>query len=147
MKNKDLRDVVGGFGLMALGLFVAFYAQRYDFGSLTRMGPGYFPVVLGIILAVLGFLIALPAFFRPGEKIQIDWRPLFFVLGSLVAFSILLKLLGIVFTAFISAFLASMASRMTWRQRLGLSAGISVITYGVFILGLSMVIPVWPWNA
>lgn len=146
MKNKDLQDIVGGLGLMALGLFVAFYAQRYDFGSLTRMGPGYFPVVLGIILAVLGFFIALPAFFRSGEKIQIDWLPLFCVLGSLVAFSLLLKVIGLVLTAALSAAIASMASPMPWRSRLLLSVGIAAITYAVFILGLSMVIPVWPWS-
>jgi hypothetical protein len=146
VKNKDLQDIVGGLGLMALGLFVAYYAQRYDFGSLTRMGPGYFPVVLGLILAVLGFFIALPAFFRSGEKMRIDWGPLVFVLGSLVAFSLLLKLLGLIVTAAISAGIASMASAMPWRLRLMLSAGIAAITYVVFILGLSMVVPVWPWN-
>lgn len=146
MKNKDFQDIVGGLGLMALGVFVAIYAQRYDFGSLTRMGPGYFPVVLGIILAILGFFIALPAFFRSGEKIQVDWKPLVFVVGSLVAFSLLLKVIGLVLTAAVSAGFASMASPMPWRSRLVLSLGISAITYLVFIVGLSMVIPVWPWN-
>jgi hypothetical protein len=147
MKNKDFQDIVGGLGLMALGLFVAYYAQRYEFGTLNRMGPGFFPVVLGLILAGLGFFIFLPALFRSGEKIQVDWRPLVCVLGSLVAFSLLLKTLGLVITAALSAAIASMASPMPWRSRIALSIGIAVITYGVFILGLSMVIPVWPWNA
>jgi hypothetical protein len=64
-----------------------------------------------------------------------------------VAFSLLLKTLGLVITAALSAAIASMASPMPWRSRIALSIGIAVITYGVFILGLSMVIPVWPWNA
>ncbi|MFM1880862.1 MAG: hypothetical protein RLZZ344_1096 [Pseudomonadota bacterium] len=147
MKNKDFQDLVGGLGLMALGLFVVFYAQRYELGTLNRMGPGFFPVALGVILAILGFFIFLPALFRSGEKIQVDFLPLACVLGSLVAFALLLKSLGLVATAAIAAGIASLASPMSLRSRLGLAIGIAAITYMVFILGLSMVIPVWPWSA
>lgn len=132
---------------MALGVFVAVYAQRYDVGNLNNMGPGFFPVMLGLILAVLGFFIFLPALFRSGGKVQVDWRPLICILGSLISFSLLLRILGMVLTAAIAASIASLASDMSMRSRVLLAIGIAAITYVVFILGLSMVIPTWPWSA
>ena len=71
MKHKDIQDVLGGLGLAALGVFAAVYAQRYEFGDLNRMGAGYFPVTLGALLAVLGLMIAVPAFFRSGPAIKV----------------------------------------------------------------------------
>ena len=66
MRQKDSIDIIGGLLLTATGLFAVIYAQTYTFGTLSRMGPGYFPVVLGAVLAVLGLLVAIPAWFRVG---------------------------------------------------------------------------------
>lgn len=82
MRNKDSRDIIGGLGLAAVGLFAVIYGQRYEFGDLNRMGPGYFPIVLGSMLAGLGVLIALPAFFRCGEPIIVAWKTFSLVMGD-----------------------------------------------------------------
>ena len=74
MHKRDTRDIIGGLGLAAIGLFAVIYGQRYEFGDLNRMGAGYFPVALGALLAVLGMLIALPAFFRRGEPMRGEGR-------------------------------------------------------------------------
>jgi len=84
LKDKDIRDILGGFGLAAIGVFAVVYGQRYEFGDLNRMGPGYFPVALGALLAVLGVLIALPAFFRRGEPITVAWKTFALVMASIV---------------------------------------------------------------
>jgi hypothetical protein len=146
MKIRDRHDIIGGFTLTALGIFVIVYAQRYEFGDLNRMGPGYFPVALGVLLTVLGLIIAIPALFRDGERIHFDLAPFLLVVGSLSAFAVALKPLGIVLATMISVVISSMASEMSWIARGLLAIGIAAITYGVFIFGLSMVIPVWPWS-
>lgn len=148
MRHRDLQDLIGGVLLAALGVFVALYAQRYDFGTPARMGPGFFPHWLGWILAALGVLIALPAWFRrSAAPLQVQWRNLLFVLGAIVLFAFTLKLVGLVLATFAAAFVATLAERdFGWRGRMMVAAGVSAVTVAIFIGGLSMVLPVWPWN-
>lgn len=146
MKNKDIRDVLGGIALIAIGLFAAIHAQQYEIGQLQRMGPGYFPTALGILLAALGAIIAIPALFREGTRIKIEWKSLFWVMLSIIVFAVFLNLLGLVITSILTVLASSMASDLTWRGRLILSVSVAVITYVIFGFGLGMLIPIWPWS-
>jgi hypothetical protein len=103
---------------------------------------------LGLILAVLGVLVALPAWFRQGPVIRPAWATLGLVMLSLVIFSFTLKTWGVVFATMVAVFISSMADRgIGWKSRLLLCVGVAVTTYVIFIMGLSMVLPVWPWSA
>jgi len=148
MLNRDLRDIVGGLAMMAIGLFVAWHAyNEYDIGRLARMGPGFFPVSLGIILAVLGFFITVPAFFRPGSPIKVEVRTLISITVGVVVFGLLLHALGIILATIASVLVVSLADRsVSWKGRVAIAIGISVVTWLIFIVGLSMLIPVWPWS-
>ena len=146
MKHRNIHDIVGGIALIILGLGAVIYAQRYEFGDLNRMGPGYFPVALGIILTVLGFVIAIPAFFQSGEPIHVDWVPLVVVMASLTIFAFTLKTLGIVVATVLATLFSSLASEFSWRARILVSLSIAALTYIIFIFGLSMILPVWPWS-
>lgn len=147
MSHKDTHDIVGGLALTALGTFAAIYAQEYEFGELNRMGPGYFPVALGVIVAVLGLFIAVPAFFRRGEPIHVEWKTFGLVMASLVVFALTLKVLGLMVATLLAVIIASLADRETrWKGRLIIALGVAAITYLVFIVGLTMVLPVWPWS-
>lgn len=148
MKHKDMQDVLGGLALAALGTFAAVYAQQYEFGDLNRMGAGFFPVTLGVMLAVLGAMIAIPAFFRSGPAIQVRWKAFALVMASIVAFALTLKVLGLILATMLTVVLASLADDDTnWKSRAMIAVGVAVITYLVFGLGLSMVLPIWPWSA
>ncbi|MBS3997745.1 MAG: tripartite tricarboxylate transporter TctB family protein [Hydrogenophaga sp.] len=147
MTNKDMQDIIGGLALTALGVFAAVHAQTYEFGSLTRMGAGYFPVALGVILALLGLLIAVPAFFRRGQPIRVEWKTFALVMGGIVAFALTLKVLGLVLATALSVVISSLADRDTrWKGRIFLAIGVAAVTYVVFSMGLSMVLPIWPWS-
>lgn len=148
MRHRDTQDLVGGLALTALGLFAAYYAnEHYEIGNLRRMGPGFFPVSLGLTLAVLGILVALPAWFREGPVIQASWKTLGFVTLSLVVFSLTLKTLGLIFATSLAVLLSSIPDRgIQWKNRLLLCVGVSVLTYLIFIMGLGMLLPVWPWS-
>jgi len=148
MKHKDMQDVLGGLALAALGIFAAIFAQRYEFGDLNRMGPGFFPVSLGVMLAVLGAMIAIPAWFRRGPAIAVQWKTFALVMASLVVFALTLKVLGLILATILTVVLASLADNDTrWKGRLMVAAGVALITYLVFGVGLSMVLPIWPWSA
>lgn len=148
MKSRDMQDVVGGLAVTALGIFAAIYAQKYEFGDLNRMGPGYFPVALGVVLALLGLLIAVPAFMRKGDPIVVKWKTFALVLGSIVAFALTLKVLGLILATALSVMISSLADNETrWKGRILLAVGVAAITYLVFGYALGMVLPAWPWSA
>lgn len=147
MSHRDTHDIIGGLVLTALGAFAAIYAQRYEFGELHRMGPGYFPVALGVVVAVLGLFIAVPAFMRRGEPIHVEWKTMLLVVASIVVFALTLKLLGLILATMVSVVISSLADKETrWKGRLLIAVGVAVITYLIFSLGLSMVLPIFPWS-
>ena len=97
MQSRDYRDVMSGAALLVLGCAITIYSLvTYPIGSITRMGPGMFPAVLGGILGVLGCVIGIPAWFRSGEMPEIALRQLVIVLLSIGAFTILLEPFGVV---------------------------------------------------
>src|SRR3954454_19245081 len=83
----------------AFGLFSSGFGTRYTFGSAARMGPGYFPTVLGILLIVLRAAIALAALSPKAEEHHVakfDWRTIVPVLGAVVLFGALLNRGGLI---------------------------------------------------
>ncbi|MCT7656575.1 hypothetical protein MBH78_21975 [Oceanimonas sp. NS1] len=78
MLRRDIKGIIGGGGLAAVGLFAVWYGQtHYQFGGVHNMGPGFLPVSLGGVLALLGMCIAIPAWFRSGEPISTEWGSAF----------------------------------------------------------------------
>ncbi|KJS69028.1 MAG: tripartite tricarboxylate transporter TctB family protein [Serpentinimonas sp.] len=151
MLNKDLQDLIGGLAMLAIGTFAALYAwQNLDIGALSRMGPGFFPLVLGSMLAVLGLLIALPALFRPGSgPLGIDFKALFFVTLALLLFAFLLRPLGVLLTSMVMVLVSTLPlslSTVGWKTRILTALGVAAVTWVVFILGLGMNLPTWPWS-
>lgn len=146
MKSKDIRDIIGGFALVAIGLFAALHAQRYEIGELQEMGPGYFPAALGILLVILGLFVAIPAFFREGTSIKIEWKSLIWVLISISIFALALTKAGLIVATILSVIAASIPSKSSWKTRLILAVCIAVLTYVVFLFGLGMILPIWPWS-
>ena len=147
MKPRDRLDLTGGSLMVAVGLFAALYARQYEFGTLARMGPGFFPQVLGWVLVVLGVLIALPAWFRGGPRADIRSKSMLLVTAAIVLFGLALRPLGIVLATFATAFVASLADEdIGWVGRIAMSAGVAAITALIFVVGLGMVLPLWPFS-
>lgn len=144
--KRDIPDLLGGVLLAALGLFVALYAvDHYEIGTLRRMGPGFFPALLGGVLVVLGGMIALPALARRGETIRIAWKECLAVLAALLIFAAGLDRVGLVLVTPASVLIATLAApdrRIGWR--IGLALVVTALSVAVFALGLKMTIPLWP---
>src|SRR5512133_2279462 len=94
MKIKSQKDFYSGLMFMAVGLAFAWGATTYTIGEGARMGPGYFPLMLGVLLTALGAFIVFEALVvetEDGEKIgKWAWRPLGFVIGANLLFGVLL---------------------------------------------------------
>ncbi len=146
MRQRDPTDLIGGGLLVVVGVAVALYAMRYSFGTLTRMGPGFFPTVLGGLLAGLGLLVLLPALRRNGEWPVVHWRPLFTILISVAAFALTVRPFGMVPATFVLVTVAALAQHeVRFLPTLILCAGLSLLGVLVFAQGLGVLIPAFNW--
>lgn len=143
---RSPKDFWAGVLFMGLGVFAIAVGSNYQLGSAARMGPGYFPRILGILLLILGAVIAVGGLRTRGEAIpRWHWRPTLVVLGSVILFGYFVEKIGIAIGTVLLIIAASYASH-EFRARESLIAGLllSALAVGVFVIGLSLQLPIWP---
>lgn len=144
--QKSLRDLVAGGIFIVFGLAFAIAASRYQLGTAFRMGPGYFPVVLGGLLVLLGILVAVEGFLagEGGAIGPVPWRALALILGSILFFGFTIRGLGLVPALFITVLMASFASRRTTIvAALLIAVGLTVACIAIFVEALGLTIPLF----
>ena len=157
MKLKSQRDFFAGLMFMAVGGAFAWGATNYTVGQAARMGPGYFPLLLGIVLALLGAFILFESLVvdtEDGEKIgSFAWKPLGFIIGANLAFGVLLgglpsigvPAMGLIVAIFALTFIASAAGdSFNVKEVAILSAVLAILSYLAFIKLLKLQFQVWP---
>lgn len=147
MKIKSPKDFWAGIMFISIGLFFVIVAQTsYQMGTAVRMGPGYFPTVLGGLLAVLGGIVLFDSFVLTGDKVaKFHFRPLLFILASSLAFAYLLKPLGLVLASIALVFIAAFGGHeFKWKEVAILSAVLVVFSVVVFVKGLTLPFPICP---
>ena len=90
MLIKSQKDFFSGLMFTVVGAAFAYGATGYSVGTGGRMGPGYFPLLLGVLLAILGAIILLGSLIvetPDGDKVsKIAWKPLGYILGANLLF-------------------------------------------------------------
>jgi hypothetical protein len=140
------KDFYAGLLFIAFGVFAIIVGRNYPVGTAARMGPGYFPRLLGILLIVLGAALSLIALRGQGPALPgWKWRPISIVLLSVVAFGLVLTHAGLVLSTIGLIVAASMANR-EFRPRESLLSGLLLagLSVGVFVIGLKLQLPIWP---
>lgn len=146
--SKDYADIIAGALMTAGGIWFASYALNYNIGSLRRMGPGYFPVCIGILTAILGLVLLLPALRRPGSMPVPEWRPLLWICGAVFAFTITVERFGLVPATVALTVLAAMAEDQPRSvTTVVLAAALSLIGVVIFTWGLGIPMPAFRWIA
>jgi hypothetical protein len=146
MPIRNSRDFWSGVLFTLLGAGALAVGSKYTLGTAARMGPGYFPRILGILLIVLGVTIAVRSLRVRGEAMpRLRLRPLVVVLGSVVLFGAIVRPLGVALSTVILIVAASAASS-EFRPRESLVAGLllAALAVGVFVIGLQLQLPIWP---
>jgi predicted outer membrane lipoprotein len=154
---KSQKDFFSGLMFAVIGGGFAWGATSYSVGTGARMGPGYFPLLLGILLAVLGcftIFYSLVEHTEDGDKVgKFVWRPIVYVLGANVAFGILLAglpslglpAMGLIIAIFALVVIASKAGdSFKLTEVLLLATVLSIGSYLAFIVLLKLQMPVWP---
>ena len=157
MKIKSQKDFFSGLVFTVVGASFAYGATSYTIGTGARMGPGYFPLMLGIILALIGVIVLFKALVvetPTGDPIgALAWRPLTFIIVGNLLFGVLLgglpsiKLpaMGLIVAIYGTTVVVSMAGdKFKLKEALILATVLSIMSYLAFILLLKLQFPVWP---
>jgi len=149
MRRVDYRDLIGG-ALVTLAGAAAMYHSltAFSLGTAARMGPGYFPAVVGGLLVLCGVMILIPALLRARPMPVFEWRPLFWISLSTLAFALLLVPFGLVPAIIVQTLLAGISDcKLSWRGSLILAGVLSVGATLLFKVGLGLIVPAfsWPW--
>jgi hypothetical protein len=147
MQIKSPKDFWAGLMFMVSGLFFAIWAAEfYQMGTAVRMGPAYFPTVLGGMLTVLGFIVLLGSFAMQGEKVPaFALRPLILISVGCVLYGYLMKPLGLVgATAALVYVSAAGGHEFKWKEVTILYVILMIFSWAVFVKGLTLPFPMWP---
>ena len=141
---RNPRDFWAGLLYLALGIAVVVWGRQYAMGTSARMGPGYFPTVLGAVLALLGAVSVGRSLLRTGEPIAaVAWRPTALVLGGTVLFGLLLEGAGLLIALASMIITGAMASRYTRLDVVSVLALLGIVMFCalVFVKGLGLPMP------
>jgi hypothetical protein len=148
LRIRNQKDVAAGLLYVVFGAAFSLGALGYKLGEPARMGPGWFPFSIGILLIIVGAITALSGMrATSGEhKVKaIELRTLAWVTGAVVLFGLLLQPLGMVAALAVLVIVSSLASHeFTWKGALATTAVLILFSTGVFIWGINLQIPLWP---
>lgn len=143
---RSPKDFWAGILFIAFGVAAIAIAINYPVGTAGRMGPGYFPRALGVLLIVIGGILALKALRMPGVPLSFgDIRPLVIVLGSIALFGLLAPYFGMVVATVALIIVSSLASHEFHLKTAIISAILlSIFSVAAFGYGLNLQLPLWP---
>ena len=157
MKIKSQKDFYSGLAYTIVGAAFAYGATSYTIGTGARMGPGYFPLLLGVILAIIGGIVLFKSLVvetPTGDQVgSWAWKPLVFIIAGNLLFGVLLgglpsiKLpaMGLIVAIYGTTLVVSMAGdQFKLKEVLILATVLSVMSYLAFIMLLKLQFPVWP---
>lgn len=147
------QDVAAGLLFVAIGIATVVAALDYPMGTVRRFGPGYFPVLLGVLLALLGAAVAIK-----GIAVRIEdaepigpWalRPLILIAAAVIAFALLVRPLGLTVATVALVVISSLAGgRFSLKRVIALSVALVALSAAIFIFTLGLPFNLWPalWN-
>lgn len=157
MKIKGQKDFFAGLMFLVVGVAFAIGATDYSIGTGARMGPGYFPMILGVLMSILGLAIAAKGLVvetPDGDKVgKWAWKQIVFVLAANFVFGILLvgvpalgiPQFGLIVAIFGLVFVASLGGHSFKVKEVSILAIILAVgSYVAFVWALNLQFPVWP---
>ncbi|MEO5700470.1 MAG: tripartite tricarboxylate transporter TctB family protein [Casimicrobiaceae bacterium] len=143
---RGQQDFWSGILFITVGAATVYFGSKYAMGTAARMGPGYFPRALGVLLMFLGALSVLRSFRSPSGVITgWRWRPIIVVLGSVVIFGLMVQHVGLALSTIFLVF-ASAAASHEFRPKEAAVAGVAmaILCVAVFAYALGIQLPIWP---
>ena len=146
MRIRAPKDFWAGVMFCGFAAVALLAARGYSLGSAGRMGPGYFPLLLGVVLAGLGGILIVRSIVIDGEPLpRFRVLPLAIIAGAVCLFGLAIEPLGLVVSLAILVVLAAVAGlQFRLVETVALAVGLIVFSVGVFVYALGLPLPVWP---
>jgi hypothetical protein len=148
MHIRNIKDFYAGLVFLLFGIPAMILSRWYQIGTAAKMGPGYFPFLLGGLLTVLGLVILLRSISKKegtGNVLSFKTKPAFLVLSSVVLFGLFLRPLGLLLSTVLLVIVSSMASfEFKMKEAILNALVLLAIVLIIFIYLLKFQIPVWP---
>lgn len=150
MMRRYSRDFYGGLLMILIGAGAGVTAAHYPIGTLADMGPGFYPLAIGILLALVGLAIAIAGGLSQGAsgpRRKIDRRGGFCIIAGTLAFAVLGVYGGLVPATFAIVFISALGDRNnSLLQAFLLAAAMVVIAVLVFWWALQVQLPLFNWG-
>ncbi len=144
----DRKDLGAGALFLGFGLATVLLGRDLPMGTAVRMGPGYFPTVLGVLLALIGLAVLLRALLRKPSPSPSSppfaWKPLLLITGATALFGLLLRGAGLALATAALVLTSAWASpRFSWRAAVPLALAAAVFCALVFVRALGVPMPIF----
>ncbi len=143
--RKARKDLLAGITFVAFGLAFAIASTTYKLGTALNMGPGYFPLVLGGVLALLGILIVIKGFVAgEGDDLgRVPWKAVALLVVAVLFFGFTVRGLGLALALLVTTTLAALAGHRTGVVAAAIiSGGLTLLCVIVFVLALQLRLPI-----
>jgi putative tricarboxylic transport membrane protein len=144
IRVRNAKELCTGGIYIAFGLSAVIVALDYDMGRAVKMGPAYFPTVLGGLLILVGIISVARSFLQPGTPIgDFTFKGLTLVMVSVIVFGLIVKGMGLAIALPVLVMISAFAShQFRWVPSLSLAAGLTLFCVLVFIKGLGVPLPI-----
>jgi hypothetical protein len=142
---KNPQDFGSAIVFFLIGLAGLYFGKDLTYGTASRMGPGYFPYLLSWLIIGIGVVVGLMSLTIEGPPIETpQFRPMFFVLLSVVVFGYMMSYVGLAITGVVMTLIAGFARRQfNLIESLALGVGLSIACVFIFVYGLGQPLPAW----
>jgi putative tricarboxylic transport membrane protein len=146
MRIRAPKDFWSGLMFCGFAAVALLAARGYSLGSAGKMGPGYFPLLLGALLGVLGAVLIARSVVLVGEPLpRFHIRPLAIIAAAVCLFGALIEPFGLVVALAVLTLLSAWAGpQFRWNEALALALALIVFSIGVFVYALGLSLNVWP---
>lgn len=147
MKARLSKDALAGLAALGLGLVVTWMSLDYRLGTPARMGPGMFPLALGVVMSVCGLGAALFGLRATEQAPPLRLRAMLSVASALALFAVTVERIGFIPASVMLIFVSGMAEDpVQWRALTMLSLALAPAAYGLFVLFLGIPAPAFAWT-
>ena len=140
---RNPKDFFAALIYLSVGLSAIYMAKELPMGTAVKMGPAYFPTVLGGLLSLIGAISLIRSLVSKGEPVPtIAWKPLLLIVAATVVFGLLVRGAGLLVALPLYVMMTAFASvKFRWGPTLALAAGATVFCALVFVKGLGVPLP------
>jgi len=145
LRVKSPQDIGAGLVFLAIGIAGLVFGRELAFGSSARMGPGYFPILLSMLIIVVGLVVGFKGLTIEGPPIeQVQLRPISFIVAAILIFGFLIESIGLALTAILlTVFAAYARPEVKLSETILLGMGLALFTVVVFVYVLGQALPAW----